>query len=57
MNAIDVVCSACGNPQMHLKADVAACDENLLDIVLTCSECDHCLNAFVAIDEMTVVPS
>lgn len=57
MSTIDVGCSECHAREMHLQVKVAECDENLLDIVLTCSECDHCINAFVAIDEMVKVRS
>lgn len=52
MSIIDMVCPACSAPEMHLSVEVAACDENLLDIVLTCSDCHHCRNAFIAIDGM-----
>ena len=55
MIALDVVCPACGAADMHLRAEVAACDENLIDIVLTCTECQHCRNAFVEIDGMTEI--
>jgi len=54
---VDVICPKCGDLQMHLEADVAAHDDGLLDIVLTCSECRHCLNAFVSVSEMMVVES
>lgn len=45
----------CGVPYPSITASSAAHDANLIDVVVTCEDCGHTLNAFIALSEMTVI--
>lgn len=49
---LDLVCKPCNQPYT-ITAESAVHDDNLIDVVVSCSGCGHTLNAFISIDEMT----
>ncbi|WP_213664276.1 hypothetical protein [Stutzerimonas stutzeri] len=55
MGELDTLCRRCGTPYPTITACAAAHDPNLIDVVVTCDHCGHTLNAFIYLDEMTVV--
>lgn len=54
--ALDGLCPSCSSVALKLTAESAFHDVTLIDIVATCDECGLVLNAFVSIEEMSVVP-
>lgn len=55
MAELDINCRNCGAPLPEITATSAAHNPELIDIVVTCAECHYTLNAFISLDEMTVV--
>lgn len=56
-DVLEIVCSECGTPYPEITARSAAHDSSLIDLVVTCSDCGHILNAFVSLAEMSAVPN
>lgn len=52
---LDSHCQKCGEPYPSITACSAAHDVGLIDVVVTCDQCGHTLNAFIALSEMTVI--
>lgn len=52
---LDADCPKCGVPYPLVTACSAAHDSTLIELVVTCDDCRHTLNAFVSLSEMTEV--
>ncbi|BAV74143.1 hypothetical bacteriophage protein [Pseudomonas chlororaphis subsp. aurantiaca] len=54
MPTIDLNCPRCKAPY-QIEAEMAAHDEQLLDVVVQCRTCNRTLNSFIDINEMMVL--
>lgn len=52
---LEADCPKCGTPYLSVTACSAAHDQRLIDLVVTCDDCGHTLNAFISLCEMTEV--
>lgn len=52
---LETDCPQCQTPLLEIEASSAAHDPRLIDVVVRCLHCDHTLNAFISMDEMTQV--
>ncbi|HBN8104896.1 TPA: hypothetical protein QBQ83_006366, partial [Pseudomonas aeruginosa] len=53
-DVLEIDCPACSTPYPEITAGSAAHDPSLIELVITCSNCGHILNAFVSLAEMSV---
>lgn len=56
-DSLDAECPKCGTPFLSVTAVSAAHDQSLIDLVVSCDDCGHTLNAFVSLSEMTEIVS
>jgi Zn ribbon nucleic-acid-binding protein len=50
-------CPACGTHEaLEMEAEESAHDEQLIDVVVTCTECYAVFNSFININEMEQQP-
>ncbi|HBO2985263.1 TPA: hypothetical protein L4Q87_006358, partial [Pseudomonas aeruginosa] len=54
-DVLEIDCPACSTPYPEITAGSAAHDPSLIELVITCNNCGHILNAFVSLAEMSVV--
>ncbi|TBU75228.1 hypothetical protein [Phytopseudomonas daroniae] len=52
---LDTECPQCQTPLLEIETSIAAHDPRLIDVVVRCLHCDYTLNAFISLDEMTVL--
>ncbi|WP_069861397.1 hypothetical protein [Pseudomonas citronellolis] len=52
---LEADCPKCGTPYLSITACSAAHDQSLIDLVVSCDDCGHILNAFISLSEMTEV--
>lgn len=52
---LDTDCPQCQTPLLEIETSCAAHDPQLIDVVVRCLQCDHTLNAFISLNEMTEV--
>ena len=54
---LETECPQCQTPLLEIETSSAAHDPRLIDVVVKCLHCDHTLNAFISLDEMTEITS
>lgn len=52
---LNTECPQCQQALLEIEATSAAHDPKLIDVVVRCLGCDHTLNDFIRLDEMTPV--